>query len=1306
MKYSKHKIGLILIFLLLYSYSSLLLGQNVLKMGASGGPAGNGPSTNNQVVTLYKNGTIVFTPTVTVTYSLSNQQFPSGTVEGISQTGLTFGATGSGSGGNNTMGTFPIYTSMNGISSPTNAMFSGCSVCGQGNGTDVTVDKSISIFTCSDALINASTNNLFPLNSRVYYGDLTLTFNRPVTNPILQIVGLGGHVEHSNSTTVYYQAFATEFDLVGGLTFTKLAGNTAFNVTSTQITNSSTWLGANSQGSTSYGVTRYAASGSVQVSGVNITTITLKVYLRGDGGRVSDGSGNIVPPANGLTPYWSLGATNPIGSGGFVAGDLLHIGASIEEPYENCTNVFDDDWDGSMDCADTDCQPTILSVSSANPNCPVGTNNGTITVSASVPTGSVEYRLNTGAYQSSNVFTNLAAGTYTITVRKVGTACTATSSKTLTAPSCPENCTDGIDNDGDGFADCLDTDCKPVISSVSSNNPTCPTGTVNGTITVFATVTSGTLEYSLNSGTYQSSNVFTGLSSGTYIVTVRKVGTNCTATSSRTLTAPSCPEDCTDGIDNDGDGFTDCLDTDCKPVISTVNSVNPTCPTGSNNGTITITASVGSGSLQYRLNSGAYQSSNVFTGLAPGSYTITVQKVGTSCTATSSKTLATPSCVENCTDGIDNDGDGFTDCLDTDCKPTISNVSFVNPNCPTGTNNGSITVTATVPSGSVEYSLNSGAYQSSNTFSGLAPGSYTITVRRVGTSCTATSSKTLTTPSCPENCTDGIDNDGDGFTDCLDADCKPVISTVSSSNPTCPTGTNNGTITVTATVPSGSLEYRLNSGAYQSSNVFSALASGSYTIEVRKVGTTCIATSSKILSAPSCVENCTDGIDNDGDGFIDCLDADCKPVISNINPTNPSCPTGTNNGAIVVTATISSGSLEYRINSGTYQSSNTFSSLAPGSYTVEVRRVGTTCTVSSTTTLSTPSCSENCTDGIDNDGDGFTDCLDTDCKPVISTVNSTNPACPVGTNNGTITVSATVASGALEYSLNSGTYQSSNIFTNLAAGTYSITVRKVGTTCTATSSKTLTAPSCPENCTDGIDNDGDGFTDCLDSDCKPTISSVTPTNPSCPTGTNNGSITVNATVLNGSAEYRVNGGSYQNANVFTGLGIGTYTIEVRKVGTACTSTWSSAVTLTAPTCLEICNDGLDNDGDGWIDCADTDCKVNIATVNLTPPTCANKTGGQIVINATSSSTLSYSIKSIASWQASNTFSSLGVGQYFIRVQNNSGCSAVYSSNPVIFDFSTCVEICNDGIDNDGDGFTDCDDPDCENVGAANKIEGN
>ena len=139
---------------------------------------------------------------------------------------------------------------------------------------------------------------------------------------------------------------------------------------------------------------------------------------------------------------------------------------------------------------------------------------------------------------------------------------------------------------------------------------------------------------------------------------------------------------------------------------------------------------------------------------------------------------------------------------------------------------------------------------------------------------------------------------------------------------------------------------------------------------------------------------------------------------------------------------------------------------------------------------------------------------------------------------------------------------------------------------------------------------------------------------------------------------------------------------------------------------EICTDGFDNDGDGLIDCADSDCKPSIISVVAIQPTCTNKTGGQITITATGTGTLSYSIKNETVWQSSNVFSNLGIGQYTIRVKNDTGCEVEYTSNPVILDMSTCVEICDDGIDNDGDGLIDCDDPDCDDVGTGTGINNN
>lgn len=133
------------------------------------------------------------------------------------------------------------------------------------------------------------------------------------------------------------------------------------------------------------------------------------------------------------------------------------------------------------------------------------------------------------------------------------------------------------------------------------------------------------------------------------------------------------------------------------------------------------------------------------------------------------------------------------------------------------------------------------------------------------------------------------------------------------------------------------------------------------------------------------------------------------------------------------------------------------------------------------------------------------------------------------------------------------------------------------------------------------------------------------------------------------------------------------------------------------TCLngEICDNGLDDDGDGFIDCADSDCTPIINNVAVNPTQCpSNSNNGSIVIDATGSSTLEYSISNEPNYQSSNTFTNLGPGLYTVRVRSAAGCTATFTSAVVRIEAPTCLEVCDNGIDDDGDGLVDCDDPDC------------
>src|SRR5436853_6206877 len=68
-------------------------------------------------------------------------------------------------------------------------------------------------------------------------------------------------------------------------------------------------------------------------------------------------------------------------------------------------------------------------------------------------------------------------------------------------------------------------------------------------------------------------------------------------------------------------------------------ATNPSCSSGT--GSITVTASGGTGTLSYSKDGTNFQTSNVFSGLAGGSYTITV-KDANGCTTTTGATVTIP----------------------------------------------------------------------------------------------------------------------------------------------------------------------------------------------------------------------------------------------------------------------------------------------------------------------------------------------------------------------------------------------------------------------------------------------------------------------------------------------------------------------------------------------------------------------------------------------------------------------------------------------------------------------------------------
>ncbi len=137
------------------------------------------------------------------------------------------------------------------------------------------------------------------------------------------------------------------------------------------------------------------------------------------------------------------------------------------------------------------------------------------------------------------------------------------------------------------------------------------------------------------------------------------------------------------------------------------------CPGG--NGNVIITATGGKAPYLYSINNNAYQNSNSFN-VPAGQYTITVKDVN-GCTAVTAVTVY--------------EGAGII------ANATVTHISCNDPGVL-----GSITVTAANGQAPYQYSINGGNYQSSNVFTGLSAGQYTVRAKD-SRNCNATLTVTI-----------------------------------------------------------------------------------------------------------------------------------------------------------------------------------------------------------------------------------------------------------------------------------------------------------------------------------------------------------------------------------------------------------------------------------------------------------------------------------------------------------------------------------------------------------------------------------
>jgi hypothetical protein len=203
-------------------------------------------------------------------------------------------------------------------------------------------------------------------------------------------------------------------------------------------------------------------------------------------------------------------------------------------------------------------------------------------------------------------------------------------------------------------------------------------------------------------------------------------------------------------------------------------------------------------------------------------------------------------------------------------------------------------------------------------------------------------------------------------------------------------------------------------------------------------------------------------------------------------PVNTTC-FGSNDGIIYAWPTSGTAPFSYSIGGG-FQSSGTFTGLAPGNYTVTVKD-GLGCTGYQLVTISQPS--------------------------AIFISPSTTPVSCNGGNNGSVTLTASGGTPYYLYSLGGG-FQGSNTFNGRSAGTYTATVKDANG-CTQQMNVTVSQPAAIS--------------------VSANVQDVT-----C-NGGSDGNITV---ITSGGTPAYIysNGGTFQGSNSFTGIPAGSYTITV------------------------------------------------------------------------------------------------------------------------------------------------------------------
>ncbi|TDE46609.1 T9SS type B sorting domain-containing protein [Flavobacterium rhamnosiphilum] len=470
--------------------------------------------------------------------------------------------------------------------------------------------------------------------------------------------------------------------------------------------------------------------------------------------------------------------------------------------------------------------------------------------------------------------------------------------------------------------------------------------------------------------------------------------------------------------------------------------------------------------------------------------------------------------------------------------------------------NGSVVITATNGWGDYSYTLTppSGPVvgpQPGNTFANLSvAGNYSVTTTDAN-GCTVTKDFTLTTP-------------------------IPPTATIDVTSDYCYDGTNAAKLVVTATGGQTPYEYSINGGAWDTNNIFTNLTPNTYTIKVRDAYGCTVTLPIQTIAAQLTVS---------------------AKVFKDLDCVTP-------NGTITVAIGGGYPDFKYRVN------------VNGAGYSGALIPLG----AAGATTFSYPFSAAGTYQFQITDAKGCTAeseeiTINSLVKPV-GTPTVTNVTCNGGAD-GSVTLVGSLGVPPYTYNFNNLGYSTTTVYTGLSAGIpYPYLVKDSKGCISLPADVTLTQP--------------DAMTGTV----------ILTANYTC---TGLGEITVSG-VAGGTSPYTYSiGGAFQTNPIFTGLTNGTYTITVQDKN-GCSNALATTITiapLTPPTDLTFDATGLS-------------CSI------ITPNTLPNTSSVTITGTTGGSGTLSYQITapaaSATAYQPSNVFNDLAPGTYTFQVKDAKGCT--------------------------------------------------